>query len=128
MEGADYRKFNRHQTELTEELLDSLPPEEKNDLLDYIDSIMFIQNLASPDRPYAKDLDRWDNPFGPDVSEDDMPARKKDPNGRIAIDLSNPHILEDMDYFRPAAIHFELWKSQKRAMAPQANRLKICTD
>ena len=107
MEGADYRKFNRHQTELTEELLDSLPPEEKNDLLDYIDSIMFIQNLASPDRPYAKDLDRWDNPFGPDVSEDDMPARKKDPNGRIAIDLSNPHILEDMDYFRPAAIHFE---------------------
>ena len=107
MEGTNYRKFNKHQTELTDELLDSLPAEEKNDLLEYIDSIKFVQNLASPDRKHAKDLKRWDNPFGPDIEEDDMPARKEDPNGRIAIDLSNPHILEDMDYFRGPALHFE---------------------
>ena len=102
------RVFNRHQTELTEELLDSMPNEEKLDLLEYIDSIQFIQNLASPDRKYAKDLTRWDNPFAPLSSDDpDIVVRKKDPDGRIAIDLSNPHILEDMDYFRPAALFFE---------------------
>ena len=107
MEGTNYRKFNKYQTELTDELLDSLPAEEKNDLLEYIDSIRFVQNLASPDRKYAKDLKRWDNPFGPDIEEDDMPARKEDPNGRISVDLANPHLLSDMDYFRAPAMHFE---------------------
>ena len=107
MDGTNYRIFNKYQTELTDDLLESLPAEEKNDLLEYVDSIMFIQNLASPTRKYAKDLDRWDNPFGSDVAEDDMPARKKDPNGKIAVDLSNPHLLEDMDFFRGPAMHFE---------------------
>ncbi len=102
------RVFNKHQTELTAELLDSMPRIEKQDLLDSIDSIMFIQNLSSPDRKYSKDLDRWDNPLLPETSNDpDLEPRKLDPNGRIAIDLTNPHILSDMDYFRPAAIHFE---------------------
>ena len=104
----NYRVFNKYQTSLNKELLDSLRPEEKQDLLDYIDSIKFVQNLSDPNRPYAKDLDRWDNPFGPEISDDNsVPARKKDPKGKIAIDLANPHILSDMDYFRPAAIHFE---------------------
>lgn len=102
------RHFNKHQTQLTEDLLNKIPREERQDLLEYIDSIQFIQNLASPDRKYAKDFKRWDNPFAPLTSEDpDVVTRKEDPNGRIAIDLSNPHILEDMDYFRPAALHFE---------------------
>ena len=104
----NHRTFNKYQTKLTDELLESLPNEEKQDLLEYIDSIMFIQNLSSPDRPYAKDLTRWDNPFGPDDSEDSFtPNRKVDPEGKIAVDLANPHILEDMDFFRPAARHFE---------------------
>ncbi|MBV1929343.1 MAG: hypothetical protein KUG81_07525 [Gammaproteobacteria bacterium] len=102
------RKFNSIQTELTDKILDGMPREEKADLLDSIDSIQFIQNLADPNRKYAKDLDRWDNPLLPLVSDDPaLHIRKLDPKGRIAVNLTNPHILEDMDYFRPAAIHFE---------------------
>ena len=102
------RKFNSIQTQLTDELLNKMPREERQDLLDSIDSIQFIQNLASPTRKYAKDLQRWDNPLLPKVSDDpDVDVRKLDPNGRIAVNLTNPHILEDMDYFRPAALFFE---------------------
>jgi hypothetical protein len=102
------RVFNNIQTVLTEELLDSMSREQRNDLLDDIDAIKFVQNLASPDRKFAKDLDRWDNPHLPLSSPDpDQAIRKLDPKGRIRVDLTNPHILEDMDYFRPAAIHFE---------------------
>lgn len=105
---SSHRQFNSYQTELTEELLESLPREERDDLLDYIDGIQFIQNLSSPDRKFAVDLDRWDNPHLPKESKDpDVILAKKDPNGRIAIDLTDPHILTDMDYFRPSAIHFE---------------------
>lgn len=105
------RKFNSIQTELTEELLGKLTREQRNDLLDDIDSIQFIQNLASPDRKRVKDLDRWENPLLPLTSPDpDQEIRKLDPKGRIAVDLTDPHILEDMDYFRPAAIHFEKHK------------------
>lgn len=32
---------------------------------------------------------------------------KRDNNGRIIVDLSEPHILEDMDYFRQTGIHYE---------------------
>lgn len=102
------RTFNKYQTEITDELLAKMPRQEKEDLLDIIDSVMFIQNLADPNRKYAKDLERWDNPLLPETSDDpDLEVRKKDPKGLIAVDLTNPHILEDMDYFRPAAIHFE---------------------
>lgn len=102
------REFNKYQTELTEELLGKMKDEERRDLLDSIDSIRFIQNLASPDRKYARDLERWDNPLLPDSSDDpDALLRKKDPGGLISVNLTNPHILEDMDYFRPAAIFFE---------------------
>lgn len=102
------RKFNKIQTVLTDELLAKMPREEKQDLLDSIDSIQFIQNLASPTRKKVADLDRWDNPLLPELSDDpDMDLRKLDPKGTIAVDLTDPHILEDMDYFRPAAKHFE---------------------
>jgi hypothetical protein len=102
------REFNNIQTELTEDLLDKMPREEKQDLLDSIDSIKFIQNLASKDRNKVSDLERWDNPLLPASSTDpDQLIRKKDKNGRIAVDLTDPHILTDMDYFRPAAIFYE---------------------
>lgn len=51
-------------------------------------TIPFIRNLTSPDRQYAKD-------------------RPRDSRGRIIVDLANPHILEDMDYFRPSALHYK---------------------
>ena len=102
------RKFNSIQTKLTNEVLEDMPREEKQDLLDSIDSIQFIQNLASPTRNKVSDLTRWDNPLLPESSTDpDQDIRVADPNGLIAVDLTDPHILVDMDYFRPAAIHHE---------------------
>jgi len=79
---------NKYQTPITEELLQSLPLEVQDQLFDYINNVPFIQNLISPNREYAKD-------------------RPRDDKGRIIVDLSNPHILENMDYFRPSAIHFQ---------------------
>lgn len=81
-------KMNKYQTELTEELLSSLPDEVKDQLLDIINNVEFVRRLVSPSREYAKD-------------------RPRDDRGRIIVDLANPHILEDMDYFRPTALHYQ---------------------
>lgn len=81
-------KFNKYQTELTDELLSSLPQEVQDDLLEVLNNIVFIRRLVDPNRPYAKDL-------------------KRDDRGRIIVDICNPHILESMDYFRQTAIHYE---------------------
>lgn len=80
--------MNKFQTELTDELLGSLPDEVKDQLLDIINNVEFVRRLVSPSREYAKD-------------------RPRDDRGRIIVDLVNPHILEDMDYFRPTALHFK---------------------
>lgn len=81
-------KFNKYQTELTDELLSSLPQEVQDDLLDVLNNIVFVRRLVDPNRPYAKDL-------------------KRDSRGRIIVDICNPHILENMDYFRQTAINYE---------------------
>ena len=31
----------------------------------------------------------------------------RDNKGRIIVDITHPHILEDMDYFRPTALHYQ---------------------
>lgn len=80
--------MNKYQTELTEELVNSLPQEVQDQLFDIINNVEFVNRLISPAREYAKD-------------------RPRDDRGRIIVDLANPHILEDMDYFRPSAIHYE---------------------
>lgn len=80
--------MNEYQTELTEELVNSLPQEVQDQLFDTINNIEFIKRLISPDREYVKD-------------------RPRDKYGRIIVDLANPHILEDMDYFRPTALHYQ---------------------
>lgn len=82
------RTFNQYQTPLTDELLASLPEEVRDELLDIINNVQFIQNLISPTRERAKD-------------------RPRDERGRIIVDLCKPHILEDMDYFRESALHFK---------------------
>ena len=79
---------NEFQTALTKELLESLPDEVAEQLLDFINSVEFIKRLISPNRKRARDLER-------------------DDKGRIKVDLANPHILEDMDYFRQMAIHYQ---------------------
>lgn len=81
-------ELNRYQTPLTDELLSSLPEEVRDQLTDMINNIAFVRNLISPHRQYAKD-------------------RPRDDKGRIIVDLVNPHILEDMDFFRPTALHYE---------------------
>lgn len=81
-------EFNKYQTPLTDELLDSLPQEVRDQLLDIINNVEFVRRLVSPDRQYAKD-------------------RPRDDRGRIIIDLANPHIVENVDYFRPTAMHYQ---------------------
>lgn len=80
-------QMNKYQTQLTSELLSSLPEEVVEQLYDCINNIPFIKNLISPNRKYAKDL-------------------PKDDKGRIIVDITNPHIIEDANYFRPAALHY----------------------
>lgn len=77
---------NPYQTQLTEELLNTLNQEIKDDLFDYINNIEFIKRLISPNRPRAKD-------------------RPRDHEGKIIVDVVNPHILENMDYFRQATLY-----------------------
>lgn len=81
-------EFNKYQTPLTDELLESLPQEVRDQLLDIINNVEFVRRLVSPDRQYAKD-------------------RPRDNKGRIIVDLTNPHIVENIDYFRPTAIHYQ---------------------
>lgn len=81
-------ELNEFQTPLTKELLDSYPQEVVDQLFDYINTVPYISKLISKNRLRAKDL-------------------PKDAKGRIIVDLANPHILEDMDYFRQTAIHFQ---------------------
>lgn len=94
-------KMNKYQTELTEELVNSLPQEVQDQLFDIINNVEFVKRLISPTREYAKD-------------------RPRDDKGRIIVDLVNPHILENMDYFRPSAIHYEKYGTFTN-LRPSAN-------
>lgn len=94
-------KVNKYQTELTEELVNSLPQEVQDQLFDIINNVEFVKRLISPTREYAKD-------------------RPRDDKGRIIVDLVNPHILENMDYFRPSAIHYEKYGTFTN-LRPNAN-------
>ena len=93
--------MNKYQTELTEELVDSLPQEVQDQLFDIINNVEFVKRLISPAREYAKD-------------------RPRDSKGRIIVDLANPHILENMDYFRPSALHYERYGAFTN-LRPNAN-------
>lgn len=94
-------KLNKYQTPITQELEDSLPKEVRDELFEFINSVDYIKSLISPNRPYAKDLNR-----------DDL--------GRIIVDITSPHILEDMDYFRPVAIHYKNYGTVTN-LRPNAN-------
>lgn len=94
-------EMNEYQTELTEELVNSLPQEVQDQLFDIINNVEFVKRLISPTREYAKD-------------------RPRDDRGKIIVDLANPHILEDMDYFRPSAIHYEKYGTFTN-LRPNAN-------
>lgn len=78
---------NEYQTPITEELLSQYPDEVREQFMEFISTVPFIQNLISPSRPKIQDLPR-------------------DEYGRAIIDISNPPTFENADYFRQAALYF----------------------
>lgn len=80
--------FNKYQSSLEELKIESYPQEVQDEFFEAINGIPFIKSLISPNRPRCKDLPR-------------------DSNGRAIIDITNPPILEDTDYFRPTALHYK---------------------
>lgn len=93
-------KLNHFQTPLSEELRNSVPKEVWDTVLEYISQVKFIQNLISAERGYIAD-----NPIMTYIDDNGKECEYED--GRREVDVTNPHVLEDMDYFRQAAIHFE---------------------
>ena len=87
-------KMNSHQTQLTEEIKNSVPREVWLELIDFLSSVEFIKRLVAPEnvRGYAKDRPRETKFYN---------------DGRVNVDLTNPHILEDMDFFRERALFYE---------------------
>ena len=79
---------NEFQTAITKEFLSQYPDEVVEQFLEIINSVELVKRLISPHRKRAKDLPR-------------------DDKGRIIVDIANPHILENMDYFRQMAIFYE---------------------
>lgn len=80
--------FNKYQSSIEELKISQLPEEVQEQFYDFINNVPYIKNLVSTDRRFAKDM-------------------PKDDSGKIIIDLENPHIIEDADYFRPTALHFQ---------------------
>ena len=80
--------LNSIQSSFEELKVDDNPKEVIEQFYDFFNNIPFIQNLTKSDRKRAKDLPR-------------------DTEGKIEVNITEPHILEDMDYFRPSAIHFQ---------------------
>ncbi len=96
------QEFNKYQTKLSDEDLEKLPTEVREQFIEYLNSVPMIKSLVSKDRPYAKDLER-------------------DESGKIIVDITKPHILEDMDYFRPAALFYKQ-HGRYTFLTPNSNR------
>ena len=84
---AEIIRTNSYQTQITEELLDCYPEDVREQFMDFIDTVPLLKWMIG-ERPRAKDLPR-------------------DEKGRILVDIVHPHILENMDYFRPAAKFYQ---------------------
>lgn len=80
--------WNKYQSTPEQLNLDNYPEEIKEQFFDFINTVPYIKNLISENRPYAKDCPR-------------------DQDGKIIVDFTNPPIIEDTDYFRPTAIYFQ---------------------
>lgn len=78
---------NKYQTPVTRELLDSLPAEVAEQLMEVLTTVPFVKNLISPNRPYYKDLPR-------------------DSRGAAIVDITNPPIMTNADYFRQPALFY----------------------
>ena len=93
--------WNKYQSTPEQLNLDNYPEEIKEQFFDFINTVPYIKNLISENRPYAKDCPR-------------------DKDGKIIIDFTNPPIIEDTDYFRPTALHYEKYGTLTN-LRPNAN-------
>ena len=93
--------FNKYQSRITDEILEKYPQEIQEQFLEIINGIPFVKSLIAKDRPRACELET-------------------DDKGRIIVDVTKPHILEDMDYFRPAALHYKKYGCYTN-LAPNSN-------
>ena len=91
-------QMNKYQSVIPEDL----PKKIKEELIEYIETIPFIKHLISPEkvRGFAKDRPRHN-----ELPEDDDLRQFDD--DRIVVDVTKPHILEDMDFFRERAIFYK---------------------
>lgn len=80
--------FNSCQTSISEQEWKDLDREVRIELTEALDSIEFIKLLTNKNRKYVVD-------------------RPKDSKGRVVVDIAEPHILEDVDFFRQAGIQFK---------------------
>lgn len=87
MEDKTIVPTNKYQTSVTESLLAKYPDEVRDQFMEMISTVPFIQNLISPSRPYIETLPR-------------------DNQGRAIIDITNPPIYKNADYFRQSALFF----------------------
>lgn len=78
---------NEYQTPITEELLSQYPEEVVQQFTEIVNIVPFIKNLINPNRPKIEDLPR-------------------DTEGRAIVDITNPPIYKDTDYFRQAALFY----------------------
>ena len=81
-------EFNPYQTPIEDLGLPNLPTEVVEEFYDYITNVPYIQALVAKDRKRACDLER-------------------DESGRIIVDVTHPHILENMEYFTESAQNFK---------------------
>lgn len=78
---------NEYQTLITEELLSQYPEEVVQQFIEIVNIVPFIKNLINSNRPKIEDLPR-------------------DKEGRAIVDITNPPIYKDTDYFRQAALFY----------------------
>ena len=78
---------NEYQTPITKELLSQYPEEVIQQFTEIVNIVPFIKNLINPNRPKIEDLPR-------------------DKEGRAIVDITNPPIYKDTDYFRQAALFY----------------------
>ena len=93
--------LNKYQTPISELGLDKQPQEVQDQFWDFFNNVPFIQSMVSPNKPKACDLPR-------------------DSEGKIIVDITKPHIIEDIDYFRPSAIHYQKY-GRFTDLRPNAN-------
>lgn len=93
--------LNKYQTPISELGLDKQPQEVQDQFWDFFNNVPFIRSMVSPNKPRARDLLR-------------------DSEGKVIVDITQPHILEDIDYFRPSAIHYQKY-GRFTDLRPNAN-------